>query len=130
VRSYYPFAVLALIIISRSSAFAAIALSWTIIMAWGLSFLILLICAFLLRRAAEIARFEAKEKITDEILRAKGSSYDHHAAQLQLLLRRVNTMQEGAFSPITQQPPVRAVLLPLVSVGLTTLTEFGLIPGL
>lgn len=47
---YYPFAVLALIIISRSSAFAAFALSWTIIMAWGLSFLILLICAFLLRR--------------------------------------------------------------------------------
>jgi hypothetical protein len=90
-----------------------------------------MICAYELRGAAEGARPEAKKAIMDELTRAKRLSYgDHQAAQLEVLLGRVDGLKEGAFLPITQQPPVRAVLLPMASLGLTTLTEFGLIPGL
>jgi hypothetical protein len=85
---------------------------------------ILFICALALRQAAERARAEAKNAITD----GTKSENDHREGKLGALLSRIGDMQEGAFSPLTQQAPVRAVLLPLASLGLTALTEYGLIP--
>ena len=38
-------------------------------------------------------------------------------------------LREGAFSPYSQQPVVRAMLLPLGSLGGTALLEYLLVPG-
>jgi hypothetical protein len=130
---YYPFLLLAILIFSRSAALANFGpqIHVPIFVPLGLSTLILLICAFLLRDAAEFARNVAKSVIADSIVRArKEPSGFGSAAQLEALLARVEGMQEGAFLPFQQQPPVRAVLLLFGSVGLTLLTDFGLIPGL
>ncbi|MGO9237354.1 MAG: hypothetical protein ACLP4V_25950 [Methylocella sp.] len=43
---------------------------------------------------------------------------------------RIDELKEGAFSPFTQQPLVRAVLLPIGSFGWTALVENGTLPGL
>ena len=42
---------------------------------------------------------------------------------------RVEDLREGAFSPYSQQPVVRAMLLPLGSLGGTALLEYLLVPG-
>jgi len=134
---YYPFVVLALLIISRSPIFANFAFSASIAITLGIGFLILLASAFALRSAAEEARSEARKAITKGIMSEKRCSprlaapvHAARAAQLEALLARIDSLNEGAFLPLMQQPPVRAVLLPLGSVGLTLLTELGLIPGL
>jgi hypothetical protein len=59
----------------------------------------------------------------DGVLFARG--HYANANQLETLLNRV-----GAFRPFTQQPLVRAVLLPFGSVGWTALIENGMLPGL
>ena len=43
---------------------------------------------------------------------------------------RVDQLKEGAFSPFSQQPLVRAVLLPLGTFGWKVLIENGMLPGL
>jgi hypothetical protein len=48
---------------------------------------------------------------------------------LEILLRRVEELREGAFSPFSQQPMVRAMLLPLGSLGGTALLDYLLLPG-
>ena len=50
-------------------------------------------------------------------------------SQLELLLRRIEELREGAFSPFSQQPVVRAMLLPLGSLGGTALLGYLLGPG-
>jgi hypothetical protein len=42
---------------------------------------------------------------------------------------RVEELHDGAFSPLSQQPLVRALLLPLGSLGGTALLEYVLLPG-
>ena len=138
---YYPFIILALLILSRSTIFAAFIPNIPIIFTLSLSFSILWGCAFLLRKAAEDAREAAKKKIREEILQLKHAdlvlvpafrsirpsepTLETRCSRLEALLKRVENVQEGAFRPIPQQPPVRAVLLPVASVGFTLLTELG-----
>jgi hypothetical protein len=135
---YYPFIVIALMIISRNPFFANFEMSPPILFTLGLCICILLFCAFALRRAAECARSEARKVISEAIVRAKappanvekaaGAAQEPSAEQLEALLARVDDLQEGAFLPFSQQPPVRAIMLPFVSAGLTILTNW--IPGI
>jgi hypothetical protein len=134
---YYPFIVIAIMIISRNPVFANFAVNLPILITLGLSISILLFCAFALRRAAEDARSVARKKIAEAIIRAKASSSQKvsgkktlSAEQLEALFQHVDELQEGAFLPFSQQPPVRAILLPLAGTGLAILSNLRLIPGL
>jgi hypothetical protein len=95
----------------------------------GISLSVVFGCAILLRQAAEAVRDTARRHLTAGIVRAKGGD-GRSAGQLETLLGRVDDLHEGAFSPLSQQPVVRALLLPLVSFGWTTLIENGMLPGL
>jgi hypothetical protein len=44
------------------------------------------------------------------------------------LLKLVDNLREGSFVPLSQQPPIRAPLLPIGGLGWTALLE--LLPGL
>jgi hypothetical protein len=133
---YYPFIVIAVMILSRSTVFANFSVSLPIIITLGISSFILLTSEFALRWSAELARTEAKNKLIIGIICAKGAkpceTLDRrdHAPQLEALLSAIENMNQGAFLPLLQQPFIRAVLLPLTSIGLTILTNYGLIPGL
>ena len=61
---------------------------------------------------------------------SKGSKHRESVAALEKLISRVETLQEGAFAPITRQPVVRALLLPLGTYGGTAFLEHVSLGGL
>jgi hypothetical protein len=127
---YYPFVVIALLIVSRSNVFANYSLSPAILISQLISLLVAFCCAILLRQTAEAARETAKWKLMAGIVKAKGLDDDGRTAgQLETLLSRVDGLHEGAFSPFSQQPVVRALLLPLGGIGWTSLVNYVMLPG-
>jgi hypothetical protein len=78
--------------------------------------------AIALRRAAEFWRAQVKSALEDERLREQKGPDDGAAKQLDSLLERVKALNEGAFAPYSEQPIVRAVLVPAITYGAT----FGL----
>jgi hypothetical protein len=128
---YYPFVLIALLIVSRSTVFANCAPSLTILVAQGISLSIVFSCAIMLCWVARATRDMAKQNLAEGIIRAKDAeSKLRLAEQLETLLIQVAQLKEGAFSPLSQQPLVRALLFPLSSAGWVTLIENGILPGL
>jgi hypothetical protein len=117
--------------VSRSTVFANYAPSLTILVWQGISLSIVLSCAVMLWWVARATRDGAKQNLTDGLIRAKDAeSNPRLAEQLETLLIRIAELNEGAFSPLSQQPLVRALLFPLSSAGRMTLIESGVLPGL
>ena len=128
---YYPFLIIALLVVSRSRLFANYALSVPDVITMGIALLIVSGCAIALRLSAEALRARALRRLNDRIMAAKQSQDgDRIAGQLELLSRRIEELRDGAFTPFSQQPLVRAMLLPLGSFGGTALLEYLLLPGL
>lgn len=128
---YFPFVLIALLIVSRSTVFANYAPSLTILISQGISLSIVFGCAFMLWWAAKAARDTAKQNLADGLIRAKDAEGNvYFAEQLESLLDRVDQLREGAFGPLTQQPLVKALLFPLSGAGWLALIENGILPGL
>ena len=122
---YYPFIVLSLMLLARSSFFD----DWyTPPSAWvlaTLNFAIVLGCAFALRNAAETSRRQALDSLQDAILKTKGAKdAGSLVGQLELLRQRIQNLREGAFAPYSQQPLLKAVLLPLMTIGGSSLFDY------
>lgn len=135
---YYPFIVLSLLLLSRSPLFD----DWhtplgSFLLAAGFA-LIALSCAIALRIMAERSRHHAGEALRNELVRAAGnrtpmlpvhqraedSSSQPSTRQLELLLDRVENMKDGAFAPFSQQPLLKAFLLPFATLGGTSLLDY------
>jgi hypothetical protein len=133
---YYPFILIALVILTRSTVFANYTPNLKILVFQGTCLTIVFGCAVALCWAAQSMRSAAKQKLMDGIISAKGprpkdlGEGGSTAGQLETLLIRIDELREGAFSPLSQQPLVRALLLPAGSFGWTTLLENGMLPGL
>ncbi len=127
---YYPFAIIALTIFSRSTIFANFPVSWPILIPQGISLVIVIACAIMLNRIAEKARDIAKRHLSDEITKAKILPKEGRSLQLQSLSDRVTSLREGAFLPFLKQPIVGALLLPVTSAGWTTMLESGVLANL
>jgi hypothetical protein len=107
---YFPFVLIALLIVSRSTVFANYAPSLTILVWQGISLSIVFSCAVVLWWVARATRDGAKQNLTDGLIRAKDAeSNPRLAEQLETLLIRIAELNEGAFSPLSQQPLVRAL---------------------
>jgi hypothetical protein len=127
---YYPFLILALLVVSRSRLFANFGVSVPATITIVIAVLIVSGCAVALRLSAEALRAKTRRRLNDRVMEArKSEDGDRLASQLELLLRRVEELRDGAFSPFSQQPVVRAMLLPLGSFGGTALLEYLLLPG-
>ena len=97
---YFPFVLIALLILSRSTVFANYAPSLTILIAQGISVSVVFACAIMLWRAAKTARDTAKQNLTDGIIRAKDSEGNvYFAGQLESLINRVDQLKEGVWLP-------------------------------
>jgi hypothetical protein len=128
---YFPFALIALLIVSRSTIFANYAPSLTILIAQGRTLSIVFSCAIMMCWVASATRDIAKKNLTEGIIRAKDAESNLRLAeQLETLLVLVGQLNRGAFSPLSQQPLVRALLFPLSSAGWVALIENETIPGL
>lgn len=126
---YYPFIIFFLMILARSTLFD----NWRTPIALLIIFLINLgyavFCAYFLRSAVEGARQKAIGSLSDRLINVKGSADEdakRAADQLEVLIDRIKTMRTGVFAPFTQQPLVRAVLVPISGYGGITLIEYGL----
>jgi hypothetical protein len=127
---YFPFVILALLVVSRSRLFADYGPNIPDLITVTLGVLIVLGCALALRMSAEASRAKARRRLADQLIIArKAQDGGPLAAQLEMLLKRVEELHDGAFSPLSQQPLVRAMLLPLGSLGGTALLEYLLLPG-
>ena len=80
--------------------------------------------ALALRGATETWRRHVQRKLQDDRLREHGAPDYRSADQLDQLLQRVNDLREGAFAPYSQQPVVRAVLVPAVTYGATLVLQY------
>ena len=127
---YYPFLIIALIVVSRSRLFANFGPSIPDLVTVGIGVLVVVACAVALRLSAEDSRKKARQRLNDQIAAARNRHDDGLlAAQLEMVLRRIEEMRDGALSPPSQQPLVRAMLLPLGSIGGTTFLEYLLMPS-
>jgi hypothetical protein len=72
--------------------------------------------AVALRTAAESLRSDVRRCFENERLTAPASPSDK---QIKLLLGRISELREGAFAPYSEQPIVRAVLVPAATYGAT-----------
>jgi hypothetical protein len=88
---YFPFALIALLIVTRSTVFANYGPSLTILLMQGLSLAVVFACAIMLCWAAKKVRDTARNNLEDGIIRAKDSDADgHFASKLESLLTRVD----------------------------------------
>jgi hypothetical protein len=127
---YYPFFILALLIVSRTRFFANYEPGVPYLVTMGVAALIVTACPVMLRLSAQASRAKARRRLNNMLIVARSLKDEgRFAAQLETLLHRVDELSEGAFSPFSQQPVVRAMLLPLGSLGGTALLEHFLLPG-
>jgi hypothetical protein len=126
---YYPFIAVALSLLAHSAWLSAYPGSPLVLIAEGAGLFVIFCCALALRWAAERARRFATYKFADEIIKMSEKPAEPRKwsrSQLEAVLARIQALDEGAFSPLLEQPFVRALLLPIGSFGLTALQN---LPG-
>ena len=138
---YYPAAVISLMILARSSIFdrwEPLPLGLVVVVTLGLGFTAG--CALSLRRMAERVRDNTRRELTRFLLQAQAAPPRPDPAapnapvaeagspdQLKSLIADVEKLREGAFAPLSQQPFVRAALLPLSGAGGVAAIEYLLL---
>lgn len=116
---YYPFALLALFIFSRSPLFdnwqigGPVSILVTCYLLWAIAM------GALLSRGAEAARRKIIEVLEKDLLWLQGAGARYHdlAAQYPRLIAQVRELRQGAFAPLTQQPLVHSMMVPLSVAG-------------
>ncbi len=126
---YFPFLALAILIISRSEFLDDFSNPWTLIIVQMTSIAVVVGSVIALRATAENARTVARESLSAKIVSAKGRGDDKRTAQLEMLLARIDNLNDGAFAPWSSQPIVKAVLLPLLTYSGTFLVHIYALPG-
>jgi hypothetical protein len=123
---YFPFIVISLMIVARSPVFDNWYAPTGLVLVISASVLIVVGCAILLRRSAEKLRARTIWRLSNAIIQLNGEGDDgrHTAAQLQAMLGQVRTFPRGAFAPYSEQPLIRALMLPLTSYGGAALVEY------
>ena len=118
---YYPFAIIILLLISRSSYFDNWGLpqSIAIVILMNISFII--ISGLKLHNEAIKIRKECLLILQQERIANKDLE-----KQLQILIEQINNIKVGAFQPLFEQPIIRATLLLLGAIGLS-LSEYAMI---
>jgi hypothetical protein len=111
---YYPFVIMALLILSGSTMFGRSGPTPALI-AQGISIFFVVGGAIALWWAAEVTRDTVRQNLIVRVERDKDLDGNDPIADKQLegILNRIDQLKEGAFRPFLEQPVVRAVLLPL-----------------
>jgi hypothetical protein len=121
---YYPFIVLSMMLLARSAFFDHWVPDPSLTVIAGLSYAIVLLCAVALRLSVEASRTEALRFYDDAMLRARGNGDAALAEQFCLLRDRIAQLSDGAFAPYSQQPLLKAILLPLLTVGGSSIADY------
>jgi hypothetical protein len=125
---YFPFMALALLILSRNELFDNFSMPWTLPIAQAICLGVIITSVAVYRSTAEAARKIARDRLVERITATKRVK-DTTANQLETLLNEVENLKDGAFAPLTSQPMVKALLLPLLTYGGTLLVHLYALPG-
>lgn len=107
---FYPFAVIALLVIARAPLFDAWFFPLTLVLVFGLIALILVVLALMLRSLAEAVRHKAIAALNEQLLHAQALGQDNVVKQANLLIGQIRGLNVGAFAPFTQQPLIKSAL--------------------
>lgn len=121
---FYPFPVLALLILSRSRLFDGWNIPSFLLILMAFYVALVVAAAWRLRTTAERLRRRAEQRLTKETVDAKMSGNQPLALQLQSMLDYLRGLATGAFLPFSEQPLVRAALTVLGSYSGITLLEY------
>jgi hypothetical protein len=136
---YFPFVVLVLLIIARSTLFDSLNFPLPLLLLFGAALGYLVYSSATLRRAAEHARERVLETLDDQLLHLKAGTVPAALADsapeghdprrglrdsVEELRRRVERTREGAFAPFFSQPFVKAVMIPFGGFGGISLLEY------
>jgi hypothetical protein len=118
---WYPLVALSLVFVARSSFFD----NWT----WPVSLVAIFALnaawpigsAVLLRRAAEQLREAALSNL--QLLRIRGHAIAEKREMFDELIAEIRGLKKGAFAPLTEQPFVRAIIVPSGGLGLIALAQ-------
>lgn len=123
---YYPFIVLSLVPISRSAVFDNWRMPLALPLMTILSLGVVLACVVALRQLAESSRTHALVAVKEARLRAQArdAKDEPPPQQLELLQRHIEELREGAFAPFTQQPLLKALVMPFATWGGTALLDY------
>ena len=116
---YFPFVLLGLMVVARWSVFDNWDIPIALAIVFILGFTIACVNAFLMQRAASRARGLALERLQALLLQSKGQAPGAYPipAHLEAICESVRSLRKGAFVPFTEQPLVRAALIPFGSAG-------------
>jgi hypothetical protein len=118
---WYPLIVLTLMVLARSTFFD----NWTwpvgLILIFTLNAMWALGSAIFLRRAAE----QLRETAIDNLHALQLSNYGHWSKRRAFieLIGEIRTLKKGAFAPLSEQPFIRAILVPSGSLGLLAVAQ-------
>lgn len=116
---YFPFVIFAFVIAARWHGFDGWDLAPGLVVVLAASFVLACVNAIEMQRAASQARYAARWRLNDMVIRASGGAdSDYPSVQsLQTLVKMIESLREGAFVPFVEQPLVRAALIPFSSAG-------------
>jgi hypothetical protein len=114
---YYPFVVLLVLVVAQNPLFDNWHWNTPLALMAVFNTVVAVVCALLLQSAAKGARSGALSTL-DELLRARGGRADDAMREnLARIRAEIEGTTTGAFAGFSQNPVVRAVLLPLVGGG-------------
>jgi hypothetical protein len=123
---FWPFVVLALLVVARSRVFDNWSLTPAVATGVSLYVAMLIMLTLLLKHACEQTRMRALKAMRADLRWLEGSDPPlcELATPFQRLITEVETNQTGAFAPFLDQPLLKSLLVPLGGAGITQLFEF------
>jgi len=134
---YFPFFIIVLMLLSRSTYFDNWAFPLALVIIFGTNILITLFCATRLRQAAEKLREATMKNLSHNIIelksapgdtKSKGVTSKQKIELIKNLIENVSNVNSGAFRPLKDQYFVRATIIVMGAVGLT-ITEYLRLAG-
>ena len=117
---YGPFVVLVLLFVGRLRYIDNFPWPASLIGFLGILFVYMLSCTILLRAAAEKGRRRIVRRLNDYLVSERDTEKIRAA---ELTLREIHDESRGSFSPVSENPIVRALLIPSGGASLLALVE-------
>jgi hypothetical protein len=124
---YYPFVCLALMIVSASTVFDNWDWPIGVVLPFAITLGAMILCLGAMRARSEGARRIALRRLNESYLGAIRDGDEVASRQIESAIKYVERTDEGAFGPFSQQPLMKAVLLPFSAYGGVSLMEYLLV---
>jgi hypothetical protein len=125
----YPFVLSVLLLIARSPLFDNWVTPWGLFIVIGAGLSLVIVTALALRHSAERIRRYTVEQLTKTEVRLRGGNgYEAekplHPDKVKLMRDVAENLRTGAFAPLTEQPIVRALMLPFGGAGAMGILQY------